>query len=268
MPSVTAPRRTQIIDVMSTDFPLMKSPNYALAQMHSTFTSFAMCRGYWPMSSVDENGNVYDMSAQGRTISRNGNPTFAFRKNLAAYAVFDGNGDYFQRADEAGLDFQCPSNLVAAGIDGLTIMFWFYASQAGAGAQRGLVSKWYETGNQRAYRVILTAANLVQLDISSNGTLVTSVSSAAISVDTWYFVAARYLAGTEMSLTLNGVETTNVVGIPASPFNSTEAFEVGRTNRTNYLTGRMGPLGIYAVYLTDPAIAVAYHSTRHLYGGA
>lgn len=268
MPSVTTPRKTQIVDIMSTDFPLMRSPNYSIAQMHSTFTSYPMCRGYWPMSSVDESGNLSDMSAQGRVLVRNGTPTFAFRKNLAAYSAIGFiDKDYFQRMDDGGLDFACPSGLVAAAIDGFTLMCWFCADAAAQGTQRGLISKWYETGNIRGYRLILTAANKLQLDVSSNGTLVTSVtSSGTVAAGTWYFACGRYTASTEMIVYLSGTETSNVVGIPASPYNTTEPFEVGRTNRGDGYVGYMGPVAAYAVSMTDPAIAVAYHSTRFLYG--
>jgi hypothetical protein len=174
------------------------------------------------------------------------------------------NTQYYQRADEAGLDIT----------DVLAFWTWvrFHAESTGVIVQ--YYSKWYSTiVNQRAYWLWKDAGNILYFQISRDGIAVTSVNDGGANYvqDTWLFVAGRFTPNTELTLFIGNGKTgklnpyTNVAAIPPNIFNSSEPLEVGRGNRTNHLDGAMALWGLGAYNCNDTDIFSKFHQTRPLY---
>ncbi len=214
----------------------------------------ARLRGFWPFSSADQAGSVYDLSGQGRTLTQNGNPVFSFGY-LNPLVVLDGTGDYFSRANEAGLDIT----------GGLTMMIWVRFDDS-ASAIETCMSKWLYTGNQLSYRLSRSAAGAGTAEISSDGSTVTSVTGETIGATTWTHLALRFTASTELAVFVNHVKAVNTTSIPASIFNSTADLLIGGHGTGSALmTGRLCLASICAIALSDEIILGKYHLERKLF---
>lgn len=229
----------------------------------SSFQTIPGLVGFWPMSSVGHsNGAVYDLSAQGRTLSYAGNPVYRIYNNFAPYIDFDGTGDYLARGSEADLDL---SGAGAYGSPGLTMGGWFWAD--GAGATEGLMGKWTDTGNQRSY-LFLTLSNTFRLAISGDGTASTQFShTSTFSTGQWYFAVGKIEPSVRMSVFMNGEKASTTSSIPASIFNSTAAFQVGAYNAgTQNLDGRASLCFLSANALPDVLINGLFEQSKVLFG--
>lgn len=241
---------------------------FAWSRAISLFQMLVGLRGVWPMSSVDNTGAVYDLSGQGRTLSYNGNPIFAFT-GLYPSISMDGAGDYLSRADEAGLDITGTESVIWSNQRGLTLGGWFNFNTLAPGATIGLIGKWNGTGNQRSYQMFFDdATNSIYLDVSTDGTAVVDCQGDVVAVSQWYFLVGRFTPSTELAVFVNGSKQTNTVGIPASIYSGTANFNIGA-----YANGGSGQLNGFASIcflcasaLSDTIIKSLYHFTRPLFG--
>ena len=46
-------------------------------------------RGFWPFTSVDESGNIIDLSGHGLELAINGNPDINYHNNVVPYTALD-----------------------------------------------------------------------------------------------------------------------------------------------------------------------------------
>lgn len=231
----------------------------------SAFSLLPQLRGLWAMNAVDDGGDVFDFSEQDRVLTYNGNPTFNV-DGLAPYIELDGVGDYLSRGDEAGLDILGTESFVHADIQGLTFGGWYWFDDA-LGNLETLISKWGGAG-QFAYRLVRLAANgFIRLNVSTDGAaLVNATSTIAPAIDTWFFAVGRFIPSTELAVFLNYTQYTNIVGVPASIFNSNGDLQIGATNAGARLTGRASISFLCAAALSDTIIRTIFQSTRALYG--
>lgn len=219
-------------------------------------------RGYWPMSSIDENADPYDLGGQGRVLTNHGTILFQLY-NLLPYAdLTPVKTQYFSRADEAGLDIT----------GSLTLGGWFWLNTLAPGvAAVGLIGKNNDAGNQRAYLLyFLDADNTLRFGMSSLGTSITwvGVTSATVPVtNTWYHIVGRFMPSTSVSIFVDGVRTDNLVGVPASIFNSNTDFEIGAYNAgAGLLDGRACQCFLCSDYLDDVIIRSLFEQTRANFG--
>lgn len=226
------------------------------ASLVGTFQQIPALRGYWPFTSRDESGNVYDLSGQGRTLTNNSAAAFGL-EGVVSYGIGDGSADYFSRADEAGLSITGALSLVG----------WARSDDAPAGNET-LAGKWNTTGNQRSYVVRLTSTPDIRALVSSNGTAETSVTSTvAYAAVTHFMYALVYTPSTSLTLYVssNGlmVPTTNTTSIPASIFDSTAAFAIGANGAgTEVLDGWMSNVALSGVALSAGFVQWLFDSTR------
>lgn len=209
-------------------------------------------RAFWPMSSADESGNVYDLSAQGRTLTANGTPGRFAGPGYIPYTLFDGVDDYYSRADETGLELG----------GAFTINLWVYIFTAGV--EYGLISKWGAAGN-RSWRILHTASNAFRFEVSGDGTASVSIDSATIEINSWYNVVAVMSSSNSIALHVNGVKTTNTTSIPASVFDSSAALELGRTNGAGYLDGAIAMPWIANSAYDDNQVKAIYRHTLSIF---
>jgi hypothetical protein len=254
-------RNSDLVEILRPDFFGRSEPNASLvhAGLHM---QLPMLRAYYPFSSVDENGAVYDLSGQGRMLTNNGATPFA-NYNLFPYAnLTPGAANYFYRADEPGLDIT----------GALTLGGWFWLDSLAPGTNYGLISKWDSAGgaNQRSYMLYFDdATNTLKFNISSAGTAATSVavtSTATMAASTWYHIVGRFNPATLMSIFVDGTATDLAVGVPAAAFNSTAQLRIGDYNSGQYMDGRVCQCWLCADDLDSVLIKTAFEQTRVNFG--
>lgn len=230
------------------------------ASLVGTFLQIPKLRAYYPFTSIDDAGAVYDLSGQGRTLTNNSATAFGL-ENTVSYGIGDGAADYFSRADEAGLSITGALSLVG----------WAYSDDTPAGVET-LSGKWNTTGNQRSYVVRMTSTPDYRGLVSSNGTAETSVTSTVAYVAAkWFMYALVFVPSTSLSLYINEnglmVATTNVTSIPASIADGTAPFTV-QANGTpgEYLDGRHSNLALANYSLSAGFVQWLFDSTRWGYG--
>lgn len=238
---------TRVADLEKIEQPIKIHPEVHL--------QLPQLRGYWPMSSVDETGAVYDLSGQGRVLTNHGATPFAWY-NLLPYAVFKSPlGNYFSRADEAGLDIT----------GALTVGGWFWLDTLAPGTNMGLISKYTAAGNQRSFVLyFFDAGNTLSFGVSTDGiALVEVVSTFVITASAWYHVVGRFTPGAQLSIFVNGVPTHYVAAIPASIYNSNAEFLIGSYDAgVSLLDGRAAQGYLCADDLDDAIIRNLYNQTR------
>lgn len=232
-----------------------RESGYTMGDLIGSVLGFPELRAFWPMSSVNESGNVLDLSGQGRTLTNNNAAPRAVHRDLIPYVSFNGTTQYLSRADEAGLDIT----------GALTVVGWFYHNAVAAGA---MISKYNTTGNQRGYSLGTITGGIPQLTVSSDGTATTVVNSGtdAVAAATWYFFAGRFTPSSELALFFNREKYVNTTSIPAAIYNSSAALMIGGINGGASLAGRTSIGLICAAALPDAQINYFFHMSRTLFG--
>jgi hypothetical protein len=57
-----------MVDGLRTEYVSLYAPTTTWGSIISMNLGLPLLRGYWPFSSVDENGDLYDLSGQGRVM--------------------------------------------------------------------------------------------------------------------------------------------------------------------------------------------------------
>lgn len=235
--------------------------NSGISRVASTFLMLPNLRALWTMASVTEANVVSDASGQARTIAPGTAPVFTFGNTYVPYSAYTrASSQYLTRASEAGL------NTFAGG---LTVYSWCWWNVASSGALTGVVSKWENTvGNQRGYRLYKLATNQINAEVSGTGANVFGIGDGVANYGTgaWFLLVLRFVPSTSVDLYVNNNKYTNAVGLPASLHPSTESLDFGRTNRGNYLDGRIAISAVCAQNHTDGLIDAVWQNTRRFFG--
>jgi len=62
-------KNDKAIDAHRTQYVKLYADTTSWGNVISMNLGFPDLRGYWPMTSINESGNVYDVSGQGRTLT-------------------------------------------------------------------------------------------------------------------------------------------------------------------------------------------------------
>ena len=62
-------RNDPLIDSLRTEFVSLYAPTTVWGNIMSMNLGLPGLRGFWPFSSVDESGDIYDLSGQSRTMT-------------------------------------------------------------------------------------------------------------------------------------------------------------------------------------------------------
>jgi len=248
--------------LLATHFPMRMEASYVWARAISGLQNTPGLRGLWSFSSIDEHNKVVDMSGQGRVLMPGTAPTLGTNGLLSYLDFIRASSMYLKRPTEPGI----------AITGAMTVWAWIYFDVESTGNETGIISKWYTIGNLRSYLLYKTAGNAFTFDISTDGTAVKTVGDAVANytISKWWFVLGRFIPSTELALLVGEASGgtynwyRNVAAIPATIFVSTEALEIGRGSRTNYLDGRMSSAGLVANALTDVQAWNIFSQTRPL----
>ncbi len=259
----TQDRNSELVELLMPDFQKRNEPNFAWGNTISMFRSLTGLRGFWPMGSVDENGDVFDLSNQARTLTNNNVVTFDY-DGLVPYAQFvNASTQFLSRADEAGLDITGTEAEIVNG--GITFGGWFFLDNLSTA--QAVIGKFNSAG-QRSYRLVyLSSSNRFRMTLSSDGTAQSNTdSTVVVVVSQWFFVVGRLQTGSEESIFVNGTQDDLGSGI-AGIFNSTASLDIGANNGgvTNLLDGRVSMNFLCAGALSDAIIQTLFQQSRAMY---
>ena len=229
----------------------------------SMFLMLPGLRGFWPMSSYDGT-LIYDLSGQARHLTRNA-VTHQWLGLVPTGFFAAATTRYLYRADEAGLSITGTEGYMSAGYAGMTLGGWI--KNSAAGSTETFISKWVTAANQRSFILSKNATENPQIAISTDGIVTTlHAATGTITAGEWTFVVGRFTPSTELATFTNGVKETTVAAIPASIFDSTAQFEIGRLGTAaNYYTGYGSLFFLCAAALPDYMIQALYQHSRMLF---
>jgi len=277
-------KNAEMEGILSSTFRRRHEQNYAFADAVSMYQALPGLRGFWPTSSFDASGWVYDLSGQGRTLSMAGTPLYrGSTSGIRPYIEFDGTNDYLYRPDEPGTSITGTESLVASANQGLTLGCWVSFRDtlpSDASADKGVITKWLTSSDDRSYGLFGdNPTDRFMFYVSSAGTGATSVvvgnGSALCDIDPldWQFVAGRFDPGSELKIwvstdsVLNSV--TNTTSIPASIDDNGSQFNIAAyddgasATRANILVAMAF---LCCMELNDAYIFTLFQQTRAMFG--
>jgi hypothetical protein len=213
------------------------------------------------MSTVNESGNPYDLSGQGRMLTNGNAATFGIY-SLQPYTTFNGINQFHYRLNEAGL----------AITGAITFVSWVRFASLG-GVDKMIASKAVVAGNQFSWYLYKDTNDKMQFVISGDGipaNVVRAISVTTLSENSWIFVAGVYVPNTSISIFVNTDKVSNLVGVPASIFNSNSALLLGsfNTGLGALLDGNEALCALCATSCSDAQINALYWLTRPLFYGS
>lgn len=259
-------RNAEMVDLLRGDFQHRAEANFAWKSACSAYMALPGLRGFWPLGTFDSNGDAYDQSGHGHTLTYNGNPTYN-TYDLAPYIDLDGTGDYLERADEADLDILGTEAYVA--IPGITFGAWAWFDNAAAAVEMILSKSDGVAAANIAYNILRTAAGVAQVEISS-GAAIETQAGAAVAASGWYQVVGRWDPSTDLSVFVNGVESAAGASAIAAIQNNAANFQAGGRDNgaggsTSNMDGRISMAFLCAAHLPDATLFSLYEQTRRMF---
>lgn len=248
------------VELLAGSFPRRAENSFAWGNAISYYLGLPKLRGFWPMTSVNENGAVYDLSGQGRTLTNVGPTPFAIA-SLQSYASFDGATTYLTRATEPGLEIT----------DNLTLGCWANFTTIAGPGQRKIISKRTAAGAANTAYILqaVPATNTVQFYVANGANYYFVTSSNSVTLSNWHFVIGRFYTSNELAVFIDNVKTTNAVGIPAATNNPGGAFQVsGYTGLNEIMDGHLALAFLCNTVVSDSVINALYWLTRPLFHGS
>jgi hypothetical protein len=239
----------------------------AWGNLVSTYLNLPGLRALWPMSSSNESGNIFDISGQGRTLTRSVVTNQYLGIVPTTFYIASGSR-YLSRADEAGLRITGAETDKSTTVQGLTLGGWFRPMIAGDGLLQYYSGKYNSTGNQRSYALAKSTANELVFIISGDGIATVSVRLPMIDWDVWHFFVGRFIPSTSLDVFVNGTWLSDTTSIPASIFASTANYNIGAVNNGTASFANMyaSIQFLSAMQLSDDIISGLWHQGRKLFG--
>ena len=259
-------RPGELVDILSTDFVKRMESTLAWGKAISEFLMLPGLRGFWPMSAHD-NSNIFDLSGQGRTLTRN--IVTSNWIGLAPTGRFDAaTSRYLNRATETGLEILGTESNTSSAYRGLTVGGWFNPDSTLNLA--GYMAKYTNVAATSAFALHQSTgvADGARFVIYNGGVAYPVLSAAnAVTPSMWHFIVGRFVPSISVSVFTDGIFADNLVGIPASITNSPADFEIGRLGGALvYYTGYGSLFFLCAMGLSDTILKALYEHTRPLFG--
>ncbi len=242
-----------------------RSPKQIIQDMNggaSTVSVDPGAVGYWKFdegygTTANNSGN--GGSALNGTLSGTTKPAWTNSGKYAKALNFGGSNAYITVGNPAAA--QITSDL--------TISAWVNLTTNNA--VHDLVAKRGASG-QYGYRLFTDASGHPTLEVSSDGTVLTTTSSSTIlSTGAWYQLVGVYSAGNSLTLYVNSVQNNqNTISIPSSIKNSSANLEIGSENGggINVLNGILDDVKIYPYALTSSEVQMDYNRNSGMVFGS
>lgn len=260
----------QLVQLLSAWFQSRREASFAWSRAVSEYLALPALRAFWPMSSVDYTAANRALDIAGGAYHLTDNNTVEFNYDgLAPYVQITAtNTEYLSRVDGGAAnwsDFTGLETFIASGVRGFTTGAWIYLDSL-TGSSQAIISKFGAVGN-RSYQLYVTGAGDARFLISVDGTALTTVTGASISLNAWHHIVGRFDPSTELAVFVDGIEATNIVAIPASIFDSTADFRIGANAvPSDYFDGRISMAFPCAAYLSDAIILSLFEHTKAMFG--
>jgi len=242
------------------------APNYAWADVMGAYTMIPGLRGFWPMSTVDYQGNAFDFSEISQTLTYAGNPTYNLQ-GLAPYIDLDGTGDYLFRNDRADLDILGTETYIAPALQGMTVGGWFYFDVLGS---VDILMAKSDLGAQQSFLLSKSVLDVISFSTyaAGGGGGAATVGANTVAATNWYFIVGRFdTTANEMDLFTDDAIENLAAGVPAAIFNSTAQFTIGASSGGTFpLNGRATLCFYTAAALPTSYILSLFHISRALFG--
>jgi len=252
----------QVVDRVS-------SGHLLYAQM--AFLALPGLRGFWPMSAVDESGNVACMPNFTTTIARltkQGDPVFGY-DGFLPYVEFDGTGDYLSHSDTTHFDILGTESYIEN--PGLTFGGLFNVGNDSD--VHALIGK-YGAATYKSFQIMAdggSAGDPVTFYVSDDGSNTDSVSISGYSINTWHLIIARFDdndTGEEMKIWLDD-ESETASTDRNSIANTAYPFTIGAVYGSpieNPMTGKASLCFLCASALSDSTISELYNLVQPFLG--
>lgn len=258
-PRPPRPGQNYLDQVLATQHDISELGAAAYITPLSAFLSLSQLRGFWPMSSVNHADEAYDVSGQGRKLSKSG--TLSYKNQaLSPYCDFDGTG-YLTIADHPALSIT----------GGITFGAWVYLN-SGFSDVIFIGKHGASGGGQLSYGIAagtVIGTERFQLHISDDGSNEETVYvEPADPIGAWNFVVGRFSTGGAAAIFCNEQKATATF-TATSIFDATTNFTLGvspYTGATTYLDGRLAYPFLAAATAEDEVIAHIFNATRAIFG--
>lgn len=223
-----------------------------LGDLIGSYLALPELRAFWPFSSSAENGDLADLSGQTRTMSNNGSAVRATINGFVAYGEFDGADDYYNRADEAGLDIT----------EDLTVGCWVWLDDTSV--VDFIIAKGDNSTAAGSSFALYSLNGVLQWDVFDGATPY-QLGGEALEQGAWQFVVGRFNPSTELASFINISKTTDATA-PATINNVATGLHLGANAGTDLLTGRMSMAFVCASALEDEVIESLFLMGKVFFG--
>ena len=231
-------------------------------QTVSLYQVLTQLRGFWPMSSVDHNGNVYDLSGQGRVLSNSG-VSFGMGGigDYIPVAEFDGAGAALSALDDDAVNL----NSMAGGF---TVLAWVRPGWAGAAGSHFPVISKGSLASTIEYGLVVDGTSLFPTFYVGDKS---HVGTFRLVGDNWNFLAASYDAGAgDVVLQVNANREVAALASPALVATGDDLF-IGRwvngSGNSEYWEGQMTLVALCAGVAPQLVLENVYRATAYMFGG-
>lgn len=202
-------------------------------------------RGWWDFNS---NGN--DSHTTSRDLTPINSPTFS-----GGAVDLEANNLQYLSSSDSGFNITGELTLVA------------FIRPESFGNNRGVISRYVGSGNQRQFVLFFTSVGAVGVALSASGANESSnntiTSAGAVTTGADYFIAATYLPSTATKVYVDGsLAAQNTTSVPSSLYSSSSDLWVGHQfnalDSTLAMDGLIYWAAIFGRVLSDSEISTLY----------
>ena len=254
-----------MIDDSAVDLPLVRGS--MLGEVIAAHLAIPSLRGFWPMSAeLNSNDAFWSIPSLvgNRPIRDAASYARGMTAGLVPYVTMAvASSQYFYRADELGLRG-------SSAFGGWTWGGWYnFTSLPTAGNVMALMSKWTSPAANEEYLIQLSnsgGTTYFQAYVGS-GSAATAIThpTAIASINTWYYIVARWAASSTLDLFVSAVKGSTACAY-ATLAGGTAQFQIGAAFGANEFIDGSATLCFVAGYpLSDAHIQGLYNISKTLF---
>lgn len=230
--------------------PIKQIADTLVASQKDVFVRLPGLVAYWPMG-IRAAASAMEHGGSGLTLTQVGVCPAGYDGDAFAHL---GNGTNYFSNSSTQLNITGLETWISSSIRGLTLGGWFMVDVSPVSSPVGIVSR-DGTAADRGYVLGWRQTDVPYFQVSGNGAATFSAEGPVSSLAAWHFIVGRYTSS-EIAVFVDGDKSVQTVGVPASLFASSQAFETGRyfNDNTRILHGKARDVFVCASALSDAVI--------------